>query len=162
MADFLPTKEQSDIINSDDKYICILACAGSGKTFALTRRIARLINAFDVDPSSIIAITFTVMAANNLKHELAKIINERQAVSKMFIGTIHSFCFHLLRDAFSTDLETIKVLTDNQQYILLSRYFKEWDIKNVNQSMTKTKLIQGLLASFDIIKMESVNLDLLR
>ena len=53
----------------------ILACAGSGKTTVITRRIVRLIEEKKCKPNEIVAITFTVKAADHMKNEIIKLIS---------------------------------------------------------------------------------------
>jgi len=161
MSLITPTKEQISAIESDHNKICILACAGSGKTFTLTKKIARLFNDFHVDPSKIIAITFTVMAANKLKIELSRALKEKYAVSQMFVGTIHSFCSQILKQAKQSELDEFQILTESQQFVLLNRFWSQWEIEKVNPNINKTNLIERLISSFNIIKMESINLKLL-
>ena len=57
---------QKEIVKSDEHNIIVVAGAGSGKTRVLTERIKYLINDKGVDPSNIVSITFTNMAADVL------------------------------------------------------------------------------------------------
>lgn len=58
------TKEQQQIIEATEGNIRVRAVPGSGKTYALTKRIVYLILELYVEPSSIVAMTFTNKAAN--------------------------------------------------------------------------------------------------
>ena len=62
------TKEQQQIIEATEGNIRVRAVPGSGKTFALTKRIVYLILELYVEPSSIVAMTFTNKAANEMKY----------------------------------------------------------------------------------------------
>lgn len=88
-------KDQIEIVNSTAKNICVVAGAGSGKTTVLTERIRHLIEHEGVIPEDIVAITFTVAAADEMRERLSDI----KDVDTMFIGTIHSLAFALLRIA---------------------------------------------------------------
>jgi len=154
--------EQEAAVNSDAKQLCILACAGSGKTTTLTRRIARLINDGGVDPSQVAAITFTVLAGDNLKGELSRVLTDRSATSRMFVGTIHSFCFQILIAERILSVEAFEPITESQQFILLTKNWSAWEIQKVDPTADKSSLIERLMASFDIIKMNSIPLDRLR
>lgn len=87
-------EDQLKIVNADvnEKNICVVAGAGSGKTTVLTERIRHLVKDEGVIPEDIIAITFTNAAADEMRERLADIEN----VETMFIGTIHSFANALL------------------------------------------------------------------
>lgn len=88
--------EQHEAVTTTEGYVLVLAGAGSGKTRVLTLRIAYLILQKHVDPSSIVAMTFTNKAASEMKERLIKLIGTKLA-AKVFIGTFHSFCLQLLK-----------------------------------------------------------------
>ena len=75
---------QQNVINANNKNILCLAAASSGKTHTLVGRIERLLNE-GVEPSSIVAFTFTNQAAKEMKNRLG------EKAKGMFIGTIHSY-----------------------------------------------------------------------
>jgi DNA helicase-2/ATP-dependent DNA helicase PcrA len=154
--------EQEAAVNSDAKQLCILACAGSGKTTTLTRRIARLINDNGIDPSKVAAITFTVLAGDNLKYELSRVLKDRSAASRMFVGTIHSFCFQLLISERILSAEAFEPISESQQFILLTKNWLYWKIQRVDPTLDRSSLVERLMASFDIIKMNGVSLDRLQ
>ena len=66
------TKEQTEAITQTEGNIRVASVPGSGKTFVLTYRIAYLITELFVEPSSIVALTFTNKAASQMKHRLWK------------------------------------------------------------------------------------------
>ena len=78
--------QQQAIVDCNDKNIIVAAGAGSGKTRVLTERIKRLLND-GVPPMNIVSITFTNMAADEMKERLSDV----PGISDAFIGTIHSF-----------------------------------------------------------------------
>ena len=73
-----------------------MAGAGSGKTRALTHRMAYLIRELGVSPGEILAITFTNKAAREMAERVEGLLGERVA-SGMWILTFHSTCARLLR-----------------------------------------------------------------
>ena len=89
-------ENQKDAVLSDDKYLRIIAGAGSGKTRVLTMRIAHLIEDEDVRPYKILAITFTNKAAHEMKDRIEKMLGEQKF--NPTVSTIHSLCVRILRE----------------------------------------------------------------
>jgi DNA helicase-2/ATP-dependent DNA helicase PcrA len=87
--------KQRAAVETIDGPLLIIAGAGSGKTKALTHRIANLIYN-GVKPWSILALTFTNKAAKEMKERISKIVSPDQA-SKIVAGTFHSIFALILR-----------------------------------------------------------------
>jgi DNA helicase-2/ATP-dependent DNA helicase PcrA len=75
--------------------LLIVAGAGSGKTKALTTRIAYLLAARNVQPGAVLAITFTNKAAGEMKERVAGLVGSRARA--MWVMTFHSACVRILR-----------------------------------------------------------------
>lgn len=88
------TDKQKQAVFTNEKAVRVIAGAGSGKTRVLTMRIAHLIKE-GVWPESILAITFTNKAANEMKKRIETLTNNQASVSN--ISTFHSFCARVLR-----------------------------------------------------------------
>ena len=94
---------QQSVVSHRGGDLQVIACAGSGKTEAISRRIASLV-ADGAEPESIVAFTFTERAAGELKNRVAKRVVEVMGpgfvdrLGPMFVGTIHGYCFRLLQD----------------------------------------------------------------
>ncbi|WP_299523521.1 ATP-dependent DNA helicase [uncultured Methanobrevibacter sp.] len=80
-----------------DKPLLVEAGPGSGKTKVIIERIKFLINELKINPDSLLVITFTKKAANELKERLSKDIS-KNIINQMHISTIHSFCFDFLKN----------------------------------------------------------------
>lgn len=105
-------KQQTDaILNSLENNSLVLAGAGSGKTKTLITRIEYLLKVLNVQPSSIMAITFTNKAAKELITRAEKVTSK---ADEMTVGTYHSICMKLLR-MFGEDigLDNFTVLDKN-------------------------------------------------
>lgn len=90
--------QQRSIVESDADRIIIAAGAGSGKTRVLIERIKYLLTEKKVDPSNIVAITFTNMAADEMRERLVNV----PGVGDAFIGTIHSFANRIFHSSGCT------------------------------------------------------------
>lgn len=99
--------KQKQAVLAPDGPILIIAGAGSGKTKALTHRVAHLL-ARGIHPREILAVTFTNKAAQEMRERISSLIaNGRPQVANShtpstigelpFIGTFHSFALHVLR-----------------------------------------------------------------
>ena len=86
--------EQKQAVEHEGSPLLILAGAGSGKTRVITTKIAWLISQKGVDPRSILAVTFTKKAANEMR-ERAQAMEPSAEESQ--IKTFHSFGAYFLR-----------------------------------------------------------------
>ncbi|PKK38931.1 ATP-dependent DNA helicase UvrD/PcrA [Clostridiaceae bacterium JG1575] len=91
----LLNKEQYEACTTVDGPVLILAGAGSGKTRAITHRIAYMIGEVGVPPWAILAITFTNKAANEMKERVRDLVGPE--ADGMWISTFHSSCVRILR-----------------------------------------------------------------
>jgi DNA helicase-2/ATP-dependent DNA helicase PcrA len=83
-----------EIAASTAPRIRVMAGPGTGKSFAMKRRIARLIEEDGIDPERILAVTFTRTAARDLERELQAM--GVPGCENIVAGTVHSYCFQLL------------------------------------------------------------------
>lgn len=97
---------QQKILNAPNNKIVVLSSAASGKTRLMTEKVRQLLRA-GVNPREIAVITFTNMAAAELKQRLGDDLKEG-----LFIGTIHALANYFL---LSSGIKTDKVL-DNEDF----------------------------------------------
>ena len=88
---------QKEAVQHGTGPLLIFAGAGTGKTRALTYRIAYLIHEHKVDPRNILAVTFTNKAAREMKERIEKLVGT-YAFGQMWVGTFHSTCARMLRE----------------------------------------------------------------
>ena len=85
--------EQRKAVKQIDGPVLILAGAGSGKTATMTHRIAYMVQQ-GIDPRSILAVTFTNKAANEMRSRVADLVGD---IYGMWIMTFHAMCLRMLR-----------------------------------------------------------------
>ena len=90
----LNNKQYEAVVNTEGPCL-VIAGAGSGKTKVLTHKIAYLIGEKNVAPWSILTITFTNKAANEMKERITNLIGDM--AQDMWMGTFHSICVRILR-----------------------------------------------------------------
>lgn len=89
-------KEQKEAVVYTEGRIRVTAGAGSGKTMTLACRYAYLVNEVGIDASSILCLTFTNKAANEMKSRVSRIVGKE--IPHNWICTIHGFCVRFLRE----------------------------------------------------------------
>ncbi len=159
MSDILDNlnDKQKEAVTHFTGPLLVIAGAGSGKTKALTNRIAYLIQEKGISPWNILAVTFTNKAANEMKQRIVKLMAKNSAMSFMesfgdlvpaaeieklyendipTIGTFHSICVRILRkNIHLLDYENSFVIYDTaDQQVLMKRVMEELmiDAKRVN------------------------------
>lgn len=157
------TSEQQKSIEHDSGHLRIIACPGSGKTEVVSRRVAKLIEK-GVKPKNIVAFTFTEKAADELKARIRRILDE-EAPSKadfgdMFIGTIHAFCFFILKEIESL-YRTYDVLDEAKRvaFIAVPANFKKLKLDKLRErhGLRYYETIDRFLYSADIAMMEDID-----
>ncbi|GAA4703584.1 UvrD-helicase domain-containing protein [Brevibacillus fulvus] len=87
--------EQKRAVLSTEGPLLILAGAGSGKTRVMSARAAHLVQDKGVDPRSIMIVTFTAKAAEEMKRRLSNQLTAQQT-SRLICGTFHSIFYRML------------------------------------------------------------------
>jgi DNA helicase-2/ATP-dependent DNA helicase PcrA len=97
--------QQLEAVIHRDGPLLILAGAGSGKTRVITQRIAHLIQTHGVRPASILAVTFTNKATDEMRARIRQMV---QLTERPIISTFHSYCARLLRRPEARALESLR------------------------------------------------------
>ena len=120
----LSAAQREAVVNYDGPTL-IIAGAGSGKTRVLTTRIAYML-AQGVDPSSILALTFTNKAAREMRERIEKLVGPKARFIRM--GTFHSVFARLLR-------ENAERIGYTSSYTI----YEPSDVKNLIKAIIKDK-----------------------
>ena len=126
--------EQAAAAKKVDGPMLILAGAGSGKTRAITYKIAHLVSCYGIEPDWILAVTFTNKAAREMNGRIQKLLDTHMRFGWM--GTFHSVCLRMLRMCLNRDFVlrefggrwydgNFSIYDDDDQKRLLKQIIKE-------------------------------------
>lgn len=138
------TTEQKEAVMTVKGNVSCIASAGSGKTSSFVTRIAYMIRGRNIDPSNILAVTFTKKASEEMKKRLSKMIGKDKA-ERVPMGTFHSICYRLLK-SLDKEFDKMKIAPDWWRFGLINDICKEGNDKNPNGLNLGIKA--GELASF--------------
>ncbi|WP_323735859.1 ATP-dependent DNA helicase [Methanosphaera sp. ISO3-F5] len=169
-----PDIKQETAIHYPLEPVLIEAGPGAGKTYVLINRIKYLLETKKVNPESLLIITFTIKAADELKKRLSsKEYNiPSEALSKMFIGTIHSFCNYLLTEYSDKEIYLLENDdVDERKVMFLQKnmdklglkgysYVEKWETSNIikkydqftNFGLKDEELAEYLEKNFEVSK----------
>ena len=135
--------EQRAAVLADDGPLLLLAGAGTGKTRALTTRIAHKIATGQAWPSQILAVTFTNKAAREMKERISSLMGE--TVEGMgWLGTFHSISVRILRrHAELVDLRPDFTILDTDDQIRLIKQIIQ--AENIDEKRWPARQMAGLI-----------------
>ena len=148
--DTLLNKNQKEAATYLDSHLRIIAGAGSGKTRVVTYRIAHLIQDVGIDPRSILAITFTNKAANEMKERVNEVVGIHG--SGTLICTIHSLCVRFLRQHINVINypSNFTIMDEEDQKALIKKIYNQLQID------AKTISIKSMIATISNYKMANI------
>ncbi|MET0118929.1 MAG: ATP-dependent DNA helicase [Sedimenticola sp.] len=154
--------EQYDAAVDMSGEVLTLACAGSGKSTTLAYRIAFLV-ANGADPMGIVAFTFTEKAAESIKRNVAKALvaggMSTSLLGAMYIGTIHSYCQHVL-GMMDARYRQFDVLDANRLILyIMSRYWDRLAQLGQQRGARYFKQIKETSRAWSIMNEEMVRLE---
>ena len=135
---------QKQAVLATEGPLLVLAGAGSGKTRVLTHRIAYLIEELGISPYSILTLTFTNKAANEMKDRIRNLIGAK--ANDLWAGTFHSICVRILRmniDSIGYDSNFV-IYDGTDQKTLIKDCIKE---KNLNDKMFDPRSVLNFISS---------------
>ena len=122
----------------------VIAGAGSGKTRVLTYKIAYLLSQ-GYEPWRILALTFTIKAANEMKERIAQLVGTATA-SRLWMGTFHSIFFQILSQY--EHYKTSDILTVSQK----KKYLKTILLQMNYQGKLDTDSLENILSNISYYK----------
>ena len=123
---------QYEAVTATEGAVLVLAGAGTGKTRVITYRIAYIINELGVEPSNILAVTFTNKAADEMKTRLKGLVGGK--ANAVWMGTFHSICLNILRrDGYRIGLPDFFGVVDQEDRLNIARQV----IKSLNLDIKK-------------------------
>lgn len=128
-------KNQKIAVDSIDGPVMVMAGPGTGKTQVLTLRIANILKKTDTPPSSILALTFTEAASNEMRQRLVNLIG--QPAYSVQISTFHSFCQSVISE--NPDLFIVAEETEHLQ------------------DLDRTKILQKIILGNDFSYLKPLN-----
>lgn len=150
-SDFLKknlNKAQAEAVKQKEGPMLVIAGAGSGKTRIITSRITNLILNEDIQPESIIALTFTNKAAQEMKDRINSWLPAN--FNFPFLGTFHSFCLKILKNNNSLiEIPNFSILDDDDQLKMIQSIVQKFSLnkkENVRQLQYNISLIKNNLA----------------
>ncbi len=125
--DFNLNDNQYDAVHHFDSPVIVLAGPGSGKTRVIVHRMAELILNRGIDPESIVALTFTNKAAEEMRKRLAELLRSSAKAERVIACTFHSFGLRLIRQF--ADLAGLRpeptIIDEGQQRALMRTVIDE-------------------------------------
>ena len=103
---------QREAVTATEGFVRVIAGAGSGKTRALSRRFAWLVNGLGILPGNILCVTFTNKSANEMRQRIHRLTGDSDTG---YINTFHGFCVTILReDSHAVHYPKSFMVLDNQ------------------------------------------------
>ena len=153
------SKVQDEAASHRAGHLRIIACPGSGKTETVSTRITRMIKG-GISPDGIVAFTFTVKAAGELKARIRRILEEecpeRPNLGGMYVGTVDSFCLYMLK-RIRPEYGNFEVLGDAKRNALLTKWYLHIGLHKIQKNESMWDTIDTFCKSVDILLMERVD-----
>lgn len=137
-------EQQQIAVTTTEGPLLVIAGAGSGKTRVLTTRIAYLINDLGIDPSNVLAITFTNKAAKEMKERVVNMLGP--IAYKIQISTFHSFGLNVIRDNYALlgYKKEFTILDSDDSLLIVKRIIKDM---NLDPKIYNPKTIRNRISS---------------
>jgi DNA helicase-2/ATP-dependent DNA helicase PcrA len=148
--------EQIEAVIFDNGPLLIVAGAGTGKTAAITKRIAYLIEKELAKSEEILAVTFTDKAAQEMEERVDKLLPF--GYLDLWISTFHSFAQRIIEEN-GLDIglpNNFKILDDTSAWLLIRKNLSKFDLEYYKPLGNPTKFISAMLDHFSKCKDQGV------
>jgi DNA helicase-2/ATP-dependent DNA helicase PcrA len=135
-AAFLPDDRQREAIEHVHGPMLVVAGAGTGKTSVLINRIARLVQEGHAKPEEVLALTYTVAAAGEMRERVSRLLGK-----KIHSATFHDYCNALLKRAN----KDFAVLDEKDLWIYLRKRIHELRLEHYVRAANVGQFLDDLL-----------------
>ena len=141
---FKPNIEQKKIIESKAKNGLVIAGPGTGKTAVLAAKISALVNN-GVPPSAVLALSFTVKAAGELRERIAGLVTGAENSAVPAVSTFHSLCASILREQYEAAglAKDFKILDEKEKKEILKKFGSKRTHENYIDERKRYLLLPG-------------------
>ena len=136
-APFVPDDRQREAIEHIDGPMLVVAGAGTGKTSVLTHRIERLVRDEHAQPDEILALTYTVNAAREMRERVGKLLGG----ATVNAATFHDYCLDMLKRVH----QNFGVLDEKDLWIYLRRRMRELHLEYFIRAANIGQFLNDLL-----------------
>lgn len=144
-------------VDTIDGPVMVIAGPGTGKTQVLSARIANILKLTDINPSNILALTFTESASANMRKRLVSMIGQTGYYVR--IDTFHSFCMEIIKtnpDFFSLARNS-ESLSELEKYQLYQNIIQDNDFEVLKPINSPLFYIRDIVSAISQLKREGIS-----
>ena len=123
-------EKQREAVTSESPHLLVLAGAGSGKTRVLVHRVAWIVDGFRSNPGTIMTVTFTNKAANEMQSRIQELL--KSPVPELWCGTFHGLAHRTLKRFYKEAnlISGFTILDADDQLRIIKRLAKELELED--------------------------------
>lgn len=128
--------QQKKAVFSEAKRICVVAGPGCGKTKTLVSRVINLVSNKNIDPRSILLLTFSKKAIKEIKNRLNTSLGHDASILNIY--NFHSYCYYFLRKnywALGFEQDNFPIYDKNDQKVLIKKILDDSDYPYDNKEI---------------------------
>ena len=123
-------EKQREAVTSESPHLLVLAGAGSGKTRVLVHRVAWIVDGFRSNPGTIMTVTFTNKAANEMQSRIQELL--KSPVSELWCGTFHGLAHRTLKRFYKEAnlISGFTILDADDQLRIIKRLARDLELED--------------------------------